>query len=190
MLRGRTTRQAGVDISLDFLREAARGYRSVALAQSSGERLPFRAASFDTVVSFEVIEHLHDDRGFLTELRRLLRPGGTIAVSTPNRLVASGGWETPLNPFHVREYLAAEFAELLSSVFTTVALFGQRETVGERSSRSGLVDRIPIGWKYLLPSHVQGVLSVALRPPLQLGDCVFTQDGLDDAHTFVAICSG
>lgn len=41
-------------------------------------------ASFDVVTFWEVIEHLPDPRGFLTEVRRILKPGGTILLSTPD----------------------------------------------------------------------------------------------------------
>jgi SAM-dependent methyltransferase len=187
-LRERTTSQTGVDISLSFLYEASSSYRAASFARTSGDQLPFRANSFDTIIAFEVIEHLEDDLSFLNELNRLARPGGVIAISTPNRLVSSGGQEKPLNPFHVCEYLADEFEALLCRAFTDVALFGQHDKAGERSKRNSLIDRIPIGWKYMLPTHIQGVLSVALRPPLQLADCVFSGGDLDTAQNFVAIC--
>jgi SAM-dependent methyltransferase len=189
VLRDHTASHTGVDISLEFLREACSGYRSAAFAQTTGERLPFRAGSFDTIIAFEVIEHLQDDLGFLSELKRLLRPGGVVAVSTPNRLVSSGGQKAPLNPFHVREYLANEFETLLRQAFAGVSMFGQHDRAVRRSGRSSLVDRIPVSWKYLLPSHIQGMMSIALRPPLQLADCVFFSDELDAAHTFVAVCT-
>jgi SAM-dependent methyltransferase len=48
------------------------------------ERPPFRDASFDVVSCLEAIYYLSDWRGFLTETRRLLRPGGTIVISWPN----------------------------------------------------------------------------------------------------------
>jgi SAM-dependent methyltransferase len=46
--------------------------------------LPFRAGSFDYVLSREGIEHLEDQISFLRECRRVLKPGGTIVVTTPN----------------------------------------------------------------------------------------------------------
>ncbi|MDP9408079.1 MAG: methyltransferase domain-containing protein, partial [Actinomycetota bacterium] len=46
-------------------------------------RLPFPDATFDRVVAAEVLEHLPDDAGALTELVRVLRPGGRLAVTVP-----------------------------------------------------------------------------------------------------------
>ncbi|MFQ3661411.1 MAG: class I SAM-dependent methyltransferase [Chloroflexaceae bacterium] len=180
--------RTGLDISLQFLREAQRKYASVSLVQATGELLPFRSRSFDTIIAFEVIEHLDDDVAFLNELKRLIRPGGVIALSTPNRIVSSGGNKQPLNPFHVREYTAEEFRSLLRASFSDVILTGQHEIRKVGSSRNRLVDSIPIQWKYLLPSHIQGVISVLIRPPLQISDCQFTGEDLQSSHTFLAVC--
>ena len=49
-----------------------------------GEPLPFEDASFDVVVSNQVIEHVPDIDRFVTEARRVLRPGGRVVVSTEN----------------------------------------------------------------------------------------------------------
>jgi 2-polyprenyl-3-methyl-5-hydroxy-6-metoxy-1,4-benzoquinol methylase len=46
--------------------------------------LPFEPGSFDTVVCGDLIEHLRDPGGFLARVRPLLRPGGTLALTTPN----------------------------------------------------------------------------------------------------------
>src|SRR5919108_4065831 len=45
--------------------------------------LPFQDGSFDTVVSFEVLEHVTDPRQMVAELQRVLRPGGRIILTTP-----------------------------------------------------------------------------------------------------------
>ncbi len=48
--------------------------------------LPFRAAQFDLVVMLEVIEHLADIPHALDEIARVMKPGATAIVTTPNRL--------------------------------------------------------------------------------------------------------
>ena len=52
---------------------------------ASATALPFRAASFDLVTAFEVIEHLDDWRALLAEARRVLASDGVFLVSTPNK---------------------------------------------------------------------------------------------------------
>ena len=45
--------------------------------------LPFAPATFDHVIAAEVLEHIPDDRSAIGELTRVLKPGGTIAVTVP-----------------------------------------------------------------------------------------------------------
>src|SRR5918992_3445275 len=45
--------------------------------------LPFPDSSFDLVLCAETIEHVRDLQGLLSEVRRVLRPGGTLALTTP-----------------------------------------------------------------------------------------------------------
>ncbi len=69
----------------------------------------------DVVVNFQVIEHLWDQGQFAAECLRVLRPGGVLLMSTPNRITFSPGRDTPINPFHTRELNAAELTELLTA---------------------------------------------------------------------------
>jgi SAM-dependent methyltransferase len=75
-------RYVGVDISPVAVQQArARGLE--AYVQRPNE-LPFEKASFDSVTLLEVIEHLFDVEATLGEIHRVLKPGGVLAVSTPN----------------------------------------------------------------------------------------------------------
>ncbi len=49
-----------------------------------GQRLPFDDASFEQVVVVDMLEHVADDQAFVTELARVLRPGGSLIVNTPH----------------------------------------------------------------------------------------------------------
>jgi SAM-dependent methyltransferase len=55
-------------------------------------RLPFADGSFDRVIAAEVLEHIPGDRQVLAELARVLRPGGTIAVTVPRWLPEQVCW--------------------------------------------------------------------------------------------------
>jgi SAM-dependent methyltransferase len=103
-------------IALDYDRAAvthvAATYPRVRPVRGNLAGLPLADGSVDVVASLQVIEHLWDQPGFLAECARVLRPAGTLLVSTPNRLTFSPP-NRPMNPFHHRELDPAEFAELL-----------------------------------------------------------------------------
>jgi ubiquinone/menaquinone biosynthesis C-methylase UbiE len=123
----------GVDISGDAVASARERYvlPRVTFLQGSCASLPFRAASFDLVVAFEVIEHLKEWREFLAEARRVLAPGGQCLISTPNRdyYTDSRGRSGP-NPYHHHEFSFEEFRQELLAVFPHVALFLQNHVDG------------------------------------------------------------
>ncbi len=88
-------------------------YPRVEAVQGNLAELPLPDAAVDVVVNFQVIEHLWDQGQFIAECARVLRPGGLLMISTPNRITFSPGRDTPVNPFHTRELNAAELTELL-----------------------------------------------------------------------------
>lgn len=75
--------------------------------------------SFDWIVSFQVIEHIEQDELFVAELHRLLRKGGKLLITTPNRKRS-----LTRNPWHVREYTATELEGLLKKHFSKVETLG------------------------------------------------------------------
>lgn len=91
----------------------AHAYPRVLAVRGNLAALPLGSSAVDVVTSLQVIEHLWDQEGFLAECVRVLRPGGQLLVTTPNRVTFSPGRDTPLNPFHTRELSAAELTELL-----------------------------------------------------------------------------
>jgi ubiquinone/menaquinone biosynthesis C-methylase UbiE len=70
----------GIDPALDALRRARRRAPASRLVQARGEALPFRAGTFDTVVSGLVFCSVDDPRAGLEEVRRVLRAGGTLRM--------------------------------------------------------------------------------------------------------------
>ena len=79
----------------------------------------FENSSFDSVVSFQVIEHIEKDIEFVREVSRVLRPSGKFVVSTPNAPMS-----LTRNPWHVREYNADELRNLLECHFSKVEAYG------------------------------------------------------------------
>ncbi|MDN5200720.1 class I SAM-dependent methyltransferase [Fulvivirgaceae bacterium BMA10] len=74
---------------------------------------------FDWIVSFQVIEHIKNDKLFLEEIHRVLKPGGKALITTPNIKMT-----LTRNPWHIREYTAQELSDLVKSVFGNVEMKG------------------------------------------------------------------
>jgi SAM-dependent methyltransferase len=118
-------RVLGFDYDATTAAHVAARYPAVDAVRGDLQRLPFADGSVDVVVCLQVIEHLWDQPGFVSECARVLRPAGTFVVSTPNRLTFSPSGSV-LNPFHTRELSGAELTELLSPTFAVTRLYGVR----------------------------------------------------------------
>ena len=121
----------GVEIAPEAVEHAKSAYTqpNLQFLQSDARTLPLLDASVDLVVSFETIEHFDEHDQFLAEIRRVLRAGGRLLISTPDRDNYSQVG-TPANPFHVLEMTRAEFLELLRRHFAYVACWEQRPLIG------------------------------------------------------------
>jgi GT2 family glycosyltransferase/SAM-dependent methyltransferase/glycosyltransferase involved in cell wall biosynthesis len=109
--------------------EAAFGGPSTFFVEGEAIALPFADGCFDAVISFETIEHFADHEAFLLEIRRVLRPGGFLMASSPDRAIYSAPGMKP-NPYHVRELTRDEFLALLRRHFPQVTSSLQRAMIG------------------------------------------------------------
>lgn len=74
-----------VGLEYDFERVLEAGKKSPHMINAAGEFLPLPSATFDLILSHEVIEHVRDDRLAISEMVRVLKPGGRIVLFAPNR---------------------------------------------------------------------------------------------------------
>jgi SAM-dependent methyltransferase len=75
---------SGIDINPGSIEEASQAGVDARLCDLSDGGLPFDDASFDLVFAGEIIEHLVDTDGFVSEVHRCLKPGGHLLLTTPN----------------------------------------------------------------------------------------------------------
>jgi ubiquinone/menaquinone biosynthesis C-methylase UbiE len=79
----------------------------------------FEDNTFDYIVTFQVIEHIQDDKMFLKEAARVLKPGGKILLTTVNKK-----YSLSRNPWHIREYLTNELRDLMKGYYKEVSTQG------------------------------------------------------------------
>ena len=75
--------------------------------------------SVDCVVTFQVIEHIYEDEKFLEEIFRVLKKGGKLILTTPNKLMS-----LTRNPWHIREYDPQEMKSLIEKYFQNYKVKG------------------------------------------------------------------
>ena len=100
----------------------------VGVLRGDATALPFPDDCFDAVITSEVLEHIPDDTGALAELRRVLRPGGVLAITVPSWLPEQVNWMLSDDYHapaavggHVRIYSATELKAKLRSAGLDVA---------------------------------------------------------------------
>lgn len=169
--------------------------------------LPLRAASFDRVVSFQVIEHLEDPGPYLSAMARMLVPHGEALITTPNRLTSLG-----VNPYHVHEYAGEELAELLSRHFAQVEVRGVGASEPVRrylAARRARIERIvrldPLRLRERLPrawiERLFALFAVMVRRGVRRDDALPEVDwrdfpvgehgpAPDDCVDLLAVCQG
>ncbi len=179
-------RATGVDLAAEVVAHARAAYPGVPFLSADLCDLPLPDASVDVVVSLQVIEHLPDVGRYLAETARVLVPGGVFVCATPNRLTFTPGSDTPVNPFHVREFAPAELAAVLAGRFALAELLGvvhgPRLRAVERLARRPLPElvlaRPPDQWPAWLTRTVATV-----RPR----DFPLRRDGLERSLDLLAV---
>ncbi|RNB75976.1 class I SAM-dependent methyltransferase [Brevibacillus invocatus] len=90
--------------------------------------LPEKLGMFDTILSFETIEHVADDQRFMDNLYQMLKPGGMLILSSP---FGRGRGMPTSEPFHVHQLTPAEFEELFVR-FRETEIYYQRGVTFEK----------------------------------------------------------
>lgn len=107
------TEIAGIDTTPLAIELARTEFKNRGLAGDfaviDGYTYPFADAAFHAVVCSDVIEHVREPHTLLTEMWRVLAPGGVAVITTPVRYT-----EAPLDPMHVQEWFPEAFKEMCS----------------------------------------------------------------------------
>jgi len=138
----------GMDIEYGAIDYANRTYSSPHLnfLEGSITDIPFRDNLFDVVVSFETIEHVENETAQLTEISRVLKPGGLYILSTPNDWGADDK-----SPHHVRSYTLESLRDSVEKYFDIQNVYNQNSgTPGRKQNHDqprGIVESSDKNWK-------------------------------------------
>ncbi|MGI8632920.1 MAG: class I SAM-dependent methyltransferase [Solirubrobacterales bacterium] len=137
----------------------------------------------DVVVLLQTIEHMQDPEALVAHLAEV---APVAYISTPNRLtLAPEGAEKSGNPWHIREYTAAEYRELLEPAFSSVEILGLFHA--RRLRVHGLA--IKAGWDSVHPRlGITKPFYDRFVPALSERDFALRSTNLDRALDFVAVC--
>ncbi len=140
----------------------------------------------DAVVFLQTIEHVEDPGAILEHFKSQLDGSGTAYVSTPNLLtLAPPGAEKSDNPWHLREYRAAEFRELCGAHFPRVEVLGLFHAGKLRAHELA----IKLGWDTV---HKRLGLTKPFydrfTPAISASDFALREGDLDAALDFLAVC--
>jgi 2-polyprenyl-3-methyl-5-hydroxy-6-metoxy-1,4-benzoquinol methylase len=131
------------------------------IAADLNERLPYDGASFDVIVSAEVIEHLENPRFVAREMFRLLRPGGALLLTTPN----NESWRSLLSllvrghhvafgdgsyPAHITPLLRVDLQRILTEA-------GFAQPIFRYTNEGGLPGYPTISWQRISGELLAGV---------------------------------
>lgn len=153
----------GIDIShetVEWCNEHYSAQQNLKFIQASLDSLPFNDSEFDCIVIFEVIEHVDKNiqNMFLKEAKRVLKPSGTLIISTPNKSIYTdkSGYH---NPYHISEFYLDDFKNYLKQEFEIVKLYNQSlylvssitdEAMNERRLRIIQNSSIDVNGKYMI----------------------------------------
>lgn len=188
-------RVVGADYSPLALAYARSTYPATNLTfvQMDCHHIPLQSGIFDRVVSLEVFEHLQDSAAYLRECARVLRPGGLLLLSTPNRAT----WDIHMDSIHLEYAFHVNMMDLRSLRQALRAHFSSCEIYGQRPSGSPLhaalrsLDIFNLRLRLFSPQRrqqLQHALGVAPASGEITGGFVFTRSQLRQANNFVAVC--
>ncbi|TMD35977.1 MAG: class I SAM-dependent methyltransferase [Chloroflexi bacterium] len=162
-------RVVAVDLSLDALAHARAHYPlpNIEFVRADlSEPIALPDCSCDAIVSFETLEHVRNQRVMLSEFRRILKPGGTLVLSSPDRDIITGKAHE-INEFHVAELSKLEFVELIGEYFRLQELYGQMryEVSTWKSTARRLAKRDVFGLRRRVRSWRVGAFMVRMLAP-------------------------
>ncbi len=162
----------GLDVDKNTIEHGSNKYGSenCIFRVYDGVNIPYENDTFDTVISFQVIEHIQDDINYVSEIYRVLKRNGFFILTTPNRTYRLKSGQKPWNRFHIREYYPDELENILKNKFLDVKVWGIR---GNEEVQKIEIERVkqgisiisfnPLNLRKLIPEPLKPVIIKILR---------------------------
>lgn len=117
----------GVDIDADAIARARTKYvrPNLEFREGRADAIPLEDHSVDVLISFETLEHHDKHQEMMLEVRRVLKPGGLMLISTPDKKYYTDQRKSFKNEFHVKELYKEEFRTLVSAHFAHSQMLSQ-----------------------------------------------------------------
>jgi ubiquinone/menaquinone biosynthesis C-methylase UbiE len=127
----------GADINYEFLHEAASGQSTskTLYCQADVTFLPYRSESVDKILISENLEHVKNDMSVLQEIKRVLKPGGIVALTVPNRDYPFA-WD-PVNKILETFFRVSIKKGLWAGIWTEHLRLYSEEEIVEKVQRAG-----------------------------------------------------
>jgi 2-polyprenyl-3-methyl-5-hydroxy-6-metoxy-1,4-benzoquinol methylase len=181
LLRKGAASCVGLDYSEKAIKFAKRIYQDSNLqyyVMDANNLSYFNDQSFDVVLSIEVIEHLPDANKHISEISRVMKTGGILVLSTPNKEMTSAG-QRPLGKFHTNEFYYQELRGLLRKYFSEVVIF-----------ENLLISPFPEGQSRKQEREKRGEIGYTWAPAVKTKHFIINCQNLySHSHSFVAVCS-
>lgn len=163
---GKAARIKSIDINADVVKDAALrwGEMNINFVIDDCETLATCLNdSADIVVSYENIEHLSKPNEFLKSAKRVLKKGGLLLCSTPDKLATPPFVDgKPVNDYHHNEWTLEEFNSMLINVFEKVKLYKQTRAYGS-INRYDAVSRLNLATRKSLQLGAFSLAGIAYR---------------------------
>jgi SAM-dependent methyltransferase len=182
ILAGRAAEVIGVDANPEAFEHARVRYQRPNLSFQRGLVEDFDQ-EVDAVVFLQTIEHIHEPDNLLDAISRI---APVAYISTPNRLtLAPPGAEKSDNPWHLREYDAGQYRDLLQKHFAGLELLGLFHARKLRAHELA----IRAGWDRIHPAlHITKPFYDRFIPAIGASDFHLREGPLDRALDFLAVC--
>jgi SAM-dependent methyltransferase len=177
----------GVDLDTATIDYARTRYGGERVRFATGDVCALDAAdeTFDTVVSFETIEHVVEPATAVAEAARVLRSDGVYVVSTPR---VDRTTRSPANPHHRVELSRADFESLLAASFEEVELYGQRRRLTRRHRLVRRLDVLGLRRRFAALRHTAPLLGSPATADVTAADVEISRTATDDGTELVAVC--